>query len=390
MLNQNFIFSKKRSDRIMRHLLFWIALAVYFALLQAANPTLKPASSYFSNLPYAFLRSFLLQVPQAFGAYFILYLIVPMYIAKRELLTAIISLIIVWVACAFINIQLSKNVLPYVTGWILPGKFYRELVAPPMPGFIVALFSVTKGVFTGAGFLFMLRYVKQWYMKEQRNLQLQKENTESQLKLLTAQVHPHFLFNTLNNIYSQTQTESPKGSKMIMELSDMLRYILTEGRKPLVPLQKELAMIQDYINLEKIRYGNKLDLHLSIPSDVGQLQIAPLLLLPFAENCFKHGASRFLVDPWINLTIEINGKCLTMKIMNGKETNHTDLQPKSGTGINNVRKRLELLYPGKHELQIRDEPEVFVVNFSLELTEEKKVSIPMAEAGSAAIDVGYA
>ncbi|KIC91661.1 hypothetical protein HY58_05370 [Flavihumibacter sp. ZG627] len=241
----------------------------------------------------------------------------------------------------------------------------------------------------GAGFLFMLRYVKQWYMKEQRSMELQKENAESQLKLLTAQVHPHFLFNTLNNIYSQTQTDSPKGSKMIMELSDMLRYILAEGGKALVPLNKELDMIQDYINLEKIRYGNKLDLHLSIPTDANHLYIAPLLLLPFIENCFKHGASRFLHSPWINLKIEISGRHLTMKLMNGKESNQPNSQDRSGTGINNVQQRLKLLYPGKHDLQISDETEVYVVNLRLELTEEIKFVSPNSETMTPLIHVDY-
>ena len=390
MFNQHFIFSEKRSDRIKRHLLFWIALSVYFALLQAANPTLKPTSSYISNLPAAFTRSFVMQIPQAFSAYTILYLVLPWYFKKRQLLAVVLLLIVTWVVCAFLNIQVSEKLLPAFSGWILPDNLYRYLDVAPKPPLFIALFAVTKGVLFGAGFLFMLRYVKQWYMKEQRNMQLQKENTESQLKLLTAQVHPHFLFNTLNNIYSQTQTDSPKGSKMIMELSDMLRYILAEGGKALVPLNKELAMIQDYINLEKIRYGNKLDLHLSIPNDTSNLQISPLLLLPFVENCFKHGASRFLNSPWINLKIEINGRLLTMKLMNGKESQQQNLQQKSGTGINNVRQRLQLLYPGTHMLQINDEADVFVVNLSIELSEEKPVASSTNETITTAMSIGYA
>ncbi len=374
MLHQHFIFSEKRSDRIRRHLLFWIALAVYFGLLQAANPMLKPASSYFSNLPAAFTRSFFMQVPQAFAAYTILYLVVPWYLNKRQLWPVVLSLLITWFICALINVQISSNLLPVISGFILPQNLHRYVDAAPPASLVISLFAVTKGVLFGAGFLFMLRYVKQWYMKEQRSMELQKENTESQLKLLTAQVHPHFLFNTLNNIYSQTQADSPKGSKMIMELSDMLRYILAEGGKSLVPLKKELAMIQDYINLEKIRYGNKLDLHLSIPTVTGHLHIAPLLLLPFVENCFKHGASRFLTSPWIRLIIEIDGRQLTMNLMNGKEANQPDLTPRSGTGINNVRQRLKLRYPGKHDLQISDEAEVFVVNLRLQLTEEKQMA----------------
>jgi LytS/YehU family sensor histidine kinase len=154
---------------------------------------------------------------------------------------------------------------------------------------------------------------------------------------------------------------------MIMELSDLLRYILAEGGKPLVSLKKELTMIENYINLEKIRYGNKLDLHLSVPQKTGKLGIAPLLLLPFVENCFKHGASKFLKSPWVNLTIEIAEQTLVMKLMNGKDNNQPSHHPKSGTGIENVKKRLQLLYPDQYELEIVDEDDVFIVNLRLVL-----------------------
>ena len=103
-----------------------------------------------------------------------------------------------------------------------------------------------------------------------------------------------------------------------MGLSDILRYILYEGQKPVVPLKQELAMVTEYISLEKIRYGNKLDAYEMTPENTDGLYIAPLLLLPFAENCFKHGGSSMLQSPWINLTIEVNGTTLTMKLMNGK------------------------------------------------------------------------
>jgi hypothetical protein len=374
MLSYNFIFSEKRSDRISRHLLFWIGLSAYFTLLHAGNPILKPQSSYISNIPAVFVRNLMMQIPQAFCAYAILFVSLPLFFKKGSLALPIIITTGIWVASAAVSNLVTNFVTPQVVNWLLPEKWHRSLPVQPIPNLISKLFSVNKGVFTGAGFLVMLHFIKGWYMKEQRNLQLQKENTMSQLKLLTAQVHPHFLFNTLNNIFSQTQNESPKGSKMIMELSDMLRYILTEGRKPLVPLQEELSMIKDYINLEKDRYGNKLDLHLSIPTDTGYLQIAPLLLLPFVENCFNHGVSNSLTAPWINLKIRVSGGQLTMKLMNGKDCSQQNKQSMWGCGIKNVRKRLEHLYPEKHELQISEGPDVFVVNLRLELTEWKPLS----------------
>jgi LytS/YehU family sensor histidine kinase len=218
-----------------------------------------------------------------------------------------------------------------------------------------------------------VKAMKNWKLREERNLQLMREKADAQLQLLTAQIHPHFLFNTLNNIYSQTQLESPKGSEMIMELSGLLRYILYEGRNAQVPLDHELQMIVDYINLEKIRYGNSLQLHLDLPERTNHLYIAPLLLLPFVENCFKHGASKQLHTPWIDLSITVHGDTMHMELLNGKSAG-SPRQRIGGIGIGNVMNRLRLLYPGKHELNIEESDDTFSVNLEIELKEESDLA----------------
>ena len=374
MLSQHFIFSENRRDRILRHLLYWLVWGSYFVILHIASPMLKPVAPHFINVPFPVAEGILFLLLQAPITYITLYFILPIYLKERKLVKTIAWFIVCWGIYYFIYQYALQYVVPKILDWVLPEKYLLGTQRTADVRYFQGILGVFLGGFSSTAFIAGFKYVKQWHLKEQRNIQLQKENTESQLQLLTAQVHPHFLFNTLNNIYSQTQTESPKGSKMIMELSGMLRYILAEGNKARVPLQKELAMTQDYIHLEKIRYGNKLDLHVSIPDDTDNLEIAPLILLPFVENCFKHGASKFLKSPWINLQIEMNGRKLIMKLMNGKASDLPPVHPHSGTGINNVKKRLELLYPDKHQLQITDEPEVFVVNLSLELTESKPKS----------------
>ena len=366
-----FIFSEKRSDRVKRHLLFWLVWGTYFAFLHAANPVLKPESSYFQNLPFTLTESILLLIPQMVITYLTLYFILPLY-TKRSKIIAVIFLVLAWVMSSFLTMVMLKEINPPILNWVLPGKYLRHTQRPPEVSFYMGIILAGKGVFTSTAFALFLKFTKQWYLKEQRNIQLQKQNTEAQLQLLTAQVHPHFLFNTLNNIYSQAQNESPKSSKMIMGLSELLRYILYEGRKPLVPLDKELQMILEYINLEKIRYGNKLDLHYLVTDKTKDVYIAPLLLLPFVENCFKHGASNMLQNPWINLTIEIKDTTLVMKLMNGKSGYNDITSKKHGIGISNARQRLELLYKGKYELQIREEEDVFIVDLKIQLVKMKE------------------
>lgn len=362
-----FIFSEKRSIRIKRHILFWILWWLYFGAMHAAKPFLKPESSFFLRTEFAYAETFLMLIPQVIVAYLILFFVLPMYTQKGKILQPIFWGIVSWFACGALNLFMVQRINPVILDWLLTDEQMLNTERLPQTSFYMAIMSTWKGALSGTAFVVGIHYIKQWYLKEQRNLQLEKENMEAQLQLLTAQVHPHFLFNSLNNIYSQALNESPKSSEMIMGLSDLLRYILYEGRKPLVPLDKELQMILEYINLEKIRYGNKLDLHYLVTGKTTGIYIAPLLLLPFIENCFKHGASTMLKNPWINLTCELKDTTLVMKLMNGK-TNAKDIPTsKTGIGINNVRQRLELLYKNRYDLQIREEEDVFIVDLKVEL-----------------------
>jgi sensor histidine kinase YesM len=370
MISKRLILSDKSSDRIKRHLLFWFCWWLYSTTMHAANPMGRPEISYFRNIPFTMAEAILLLVPQVVLTYYMLYFVTTNFLLKKKYWLAFAWTIPGWFVAVLITMLMVKNLNAEILSFFLAGKYLVNTTRPPVDNFFMGLMLASKAAPTIAAMAVGIKFIKHWYLKEQRNMQLLKENAEAQLQLLTAQVHPHFLFNTLNNIYSQTQTESPLGSKMIMELSDLLRYILAEGNKPLVPLRKELAMIKNYMDLERIRYGNKLDLHVSLPDKTGNLHIAPLLLLPFVENCFKHGASKFLKFPWVNLKIELYEKSLTMKLINGKDLHQSSEITRSGTGINNVKKRLDLLYSGQHDLEIIDEPEVFVVNLKILLCEK--------------------
>lgn len=376
-----FFLSGERKYWILRHLSFWFFWGLYFSLVRELNPMYFKQNGHFPNVYITLGEGFLFILPQAILVYPLLYFILPRYVFPAKYLKASIWIILF----LFFTILGSAALLIYVpwhTAAWLTWRGQKQLFegVPTTIKWFLAYLSAMQGGLTAAALAASFKMFKHFYVKNLRNLQLQQENTQAQLQLLTAQVHPHFMFNTLNNIYSQTQKESPRGSKMIMELSELLRYILTEGNKPLVPLEKELAMISNYIALEKIRYGNKLDVHLSLPEKTREMEIAPLLLLPFVENCFKHGASKFLRSPWVNLKLEISDDSLVMKLMNGKDIQNQNKLPKSGTGIYNVRKRLELLYPGKHELDITDEPDVFVVKLRLVLTRNAGKVNPVAEA----------
>src|SRR6185503_16962132 len=185
--------------------------------------------------------------------------------------------LIFFLGAACISVILSATIIPVIQksilGVVQTGRSVRIRESARVH---LALLAGLRGAITIGGIAAAIKLMKYWYVKEQRNLQLKKENAESQLQLLKAQVHPHFLFNTLNNIYSYSQNTSPVAAKLVSGLSDLLRFMLYEGDKQVVPLSKELKMVKDYINLEQIRYGNKLDIHLDLPEKTNDLFIAPL------------------------------------------------------------------------------------------------------------------
>ena len=379
MNNQSIIFSNRKQDRIWRHLLFWSVWAPYFILLHVASPSLKPEASNFNNIPFTATECFFILACQVPITYLTIYGILPFFSQKKQILKGLILMVVAWGLHYWIFRNVYKHYFPAFLDFLLPDIYMAHTQRPESVTDFMSLLAVFMGALTSTAFVAAFRTIKQWYQKEQKNIELQKQNAESELQLLTAQVHPNFLFNTLNNIYFHTREESPGGSKMILELGNVLRYILAEGSRQQVPLQKELDLIREYMNLEKIRYGNRLAMHLSMPQDAHHLYIAPLLLLPFVENCFKHGASRFLSEPWINLQIKIHQQQLEMKLINGRAPQPPELPMRSGTGIENVRKRLQLLYPGIHQLTIVEDATVFEVILKLKLN---PVTTPVQYAGT--------
>ena len=360
-----FIFSDERRYRIRRHVAFWVfwwlSQGFLYSFLQVHG-----IRSYFQRLPVSITESLVFMINHMFLGYALMYFVIPKFILKQRYWRAIGWTTILFLLTALISTFIGLVVLPplRVELFGIPRESPGDTVSTRV---FLSLLAGLRGGITIGGIAAAIKLMKHWYIKEQRNLQLQKENVESQLQLLKAQIHPHFLFNTLNNIYSYTQKSAPEAARMISGLSDLLRFMLYECNQPTVALSKELTMLQDYIELEKIRYGNKLEVHTSLPDDTANLQIAPLLLLPFVENCFKHGTSHVLEHPWINLEVRVQQRELTMKLMNGKVAGASTSNPYHGIGINNVKRRLELLYPWKHDLTITDDEDVFIVNLRVQL-----------------------
>ena len=225
------------------------------------------------------------------------------------------------------------------------------------------------------GLLLSLKTLKNWYQKQLENETLTREKTNAELQLLKAQIHPHFLFNTLNNIYSFTLSKSPLAAELVQKLSDMLNYMITDCNRVLVPLEKEIQLLKDYIGLEKVRYGDRLDIQMHVNGNYNNKMIAPLLMIPFVENCFKHGASMMRGKQWMHLIININENNLDFNLSNSKPSTSNTIKDKKGIGLLNVQKRLVLLYPGKHQLLIKTTDNTFSVELTIELQTQPVTTI---------------
>ncbi|MBS1620964.1 MAG: histidine kinase [Bacteroidetes bacterium] len=343
----SFIFSPRY--RLLRHMVFWLADTVVFTFVFRAD----------FGLGSQLLLSLIWTALHMAYAYPVMYVFIPRFLLKEKL-------------GQFILIMISWAVLGWFWNHICRKYIYSYFIALIVGQSMTVDNTWSAGSFLSivviAGIGSTIVLFKYWIKKQRDFLNAEKEKINAELQLLKAQVHPHFLFNTLNNIYSFSLRHSDKTPQMILKLSSLLSYMLYDCKSNEVLLEKEVEIMKNYIDLEKERYGGRLDVSINIEGDIGNKYIAPLLLLPFLENAFKHGTSEQLEKPWLSMEIFCKQDIFRCKIVNSK--NEDELPSNKGIGIDNVRRRLNHIYPGKHELKISDEGNFFIVSLLIELNRE--------------------
>jgi two-component system LytT family sensor kinase len=241
----------------------------------------------------------------------------------------------------------------------------------------VSLFSISKllvrgfYLFANAAIAVIIKLTKMWYQNESRLREMQSVRLESELKMLKDQLNPHFMFNTLNNLYGLVERNPKHAQEMILGLSRILHYMLHESNHSFVPIRKEMNCVRDYIELEKIRYPGNLSVSINEEENIGSLNIVPLVIFPFVENSFKHGASETPGSTFINIDCSTYKEDFVFKIENARGTIKSDVPTTGGIGLNNVRRRLELLYGEDHSLQILDGHDTFLVVLKIKMSRLK-------------------
>ncbi len=383
MSQHDFIFSNHIRHRIARHAAFWFTCWIFFLISFYIPFCVFPAwdtekftvsVARIGLLKWLWLRLFnstLTLIPLLAFAYTIIYFVLPRHFFNKKN----------WIVTTVLFAAMLMLILAaqYFSTWLAAWNAVKVNPARVMPGPENIISHITKIVLFNypivAGFAVIIKMMKTGWLKQQETHQIAREKANAELQLLKAQIHPHFLFNTLNNIYFFTLTSPQKAPEILVKLTDLLRYILNECSRPLVPLEKELNMIEDYMALERIRYGDRLKMELEVTGDFSNMMISPLLLIPLVENSFKHGASKMLTQPWVNLIITIEGRCLYFLLSNSKPDEIILSRHNGQIGLNNVKKRLQLLYPAAHELNIAEGSKSFEVFMKISLEESNKMAV---------------
>jgi sensor histidine kinase YesM len=386
MTINDLIFSNERCIRITRHILFWFCWYLYLVTTQLRN--ISPEDIGMNNfIIYQLGVSANRLLLQIIFCYTTIYFLIPRFVQKKKYKLLI---------TAFTLFLIGMYWITYLA-YTYTSPFFRGLAGlPPLTPFLTKYYILYSHIhFTGSlvacSIILAIKFYKNWYKKQRENELLINENTQAELQLLKAQVHPHFLFNTFNNIYALTLDDSPKAGITIKKLSGMVHYMINEGAESLVPVNKEVKMLLDYIGLEKIRYGERLNMTIEIKQAHNDNRlIAPLLMLPFVENCFKHGASKTMNKAVIQLFIETTNDWLDLKISNTRPALSEKPDDRKKIGLQNVQKRLELLYPGKHHLDIQSTEVSFTVHMKVKLEISYRTIVPSEPTSTHREKISYA
>ena len=344
-------------SRLIRHALFWIGYIIVWAI---------PYCSLEGDC-VTMLWDILLLMPVKMGAvYFSIYVLLPKYLLKRKYPT----FFFLFFFSAILFGLIHRAVQFFMVGPLYYPEVYMGVVFWDWSHLLYGILNVYTIVAVAAA----IKLLKQSYNNQQKAQQLANEKLDAELKLLKAQIHPHFLFNTLNNLYALALDQSERTAEGILKLSNLLDYMLYECNVPYISLDKEINLIENFIELEKLRYGDRLDVAFIVSGKASGKLISPMLILPFVENSFKHGSSTKLENTRIRIELKVGINAIDLEVENSKSENKVmDEQGYSeGIGLNNVKRRLDLIYPNRYDLLIEERKNVFKINLHLDMIQGKK------------------
>lgn len=331
------------NQRIVYHSLLWMAYIFAFATIQSLVSN--------GHFLYFLGNQLILAFFYAVGVYFNMLYLIPNYLTDKKY--GIYAILVTLTVFTITPLQL----------------FFLVLKSPEYRPYIVdnlVYYYILSFLFIGTTTI--TKIISDWLRHQRERKELETQTMQSELRFLKSQINPHFLFNTLNNLYALTLKKSDKAPEIVIKLSEMMRYMLYECNEKWVPLYKEVNYLKNYMDLERLRQGKNVKITFEVAGNIHQQRIAPLLFITFIENSFKHGLSNQIDEGFVNILMNVENEQLQLFIENSKPSVPAQFHKDSGgIGLVNVRRRLDLLYPKQYELNIDDNPKTYAVNLEINL-----------------------
>ncbi|WP_158266923.1 sensor histidine kinase [Chitinophaga niastensis] len=304
-----------------------------------------------------------------FFLYFIFYFVMPHLFMKGRIIAGMLGLLLPFIVWNFINYGIcsfiARNFAIHNQEILLP-------VHRLMQGNLMDALSIRRALQLSPGTLMVIapsmsvKLLLNTFRAYTRTLRLERDNLRLEIDFLKSQLNPHFLFNTLNNIYALSIKNDSLAADFILNLSNMMRYTLYESNIEKVFLSKEVNFLKNYVTLESIRYGKNATITFECDDEkITDQRVAPLLMFPFIENAFKHCQSATIKNCWINISLKLEDNRLLFASVNSKEPGYYNKKEIGGIGIENSRRRLAILYPEKHHLKIEDKHDYYKIEMCL-------------------------
>ncbi len=347
-----FLFHTELKYRLSRHIAFFVLLVTVFTLVLYSR---SDAHSVWYFLKITFVNALIFL---GYG-YLTVFLLVPLFLPSHKYFYFAVS----FLGLGFLLSALKLSVSDFI--------FYSSIAPEIMgsKGILNVRFILvnTKDMSFIAGLFVVVKFTKDWLIVENQSKSLQKKYDDLNLRMLQSHFEPHFLFNTLNNLYALSLGNPDKTLEVIRRFKRVLQFAITESRASKVPLQHEIEMIQNFVEIEQIRYGTRLRLNFRTTGNWENLEIAPLLLFTLVENCFKHGSSSDAGNPWIEISLKCTDGKLVFETRNSIPKLNPIPEPNQEKGLRRLRTRLGLIYPDKYLLELHEESERFDVKLELNL-----------------------
>ena len=326
----------------LSHTIFWSCyfLAIFFYFSETLVGT------------QLWVKAFTSGFYQMILVYLNIYWLTPKFFFKNKYSKYFLLMSVLFVAVVWLRVNTDAWLFPNLDD-PYPNKSVAHYVGVSVTLFIIVTMTAT------------LRFMQERVTQDKKRQELLAKQLDAELKFLKTQINPHFLFNALNNIYALTYTNSKDAAPMVLKLSNILRYILYEGKDKMVMLGKEIDYIRDYIALMSMEAENVDNIRFEVNGDLEGKGIEPMLFIPFIENAFKHSNALSDPDGVLNIQFDIKAEHLEFNIENSKSSKDQKKDKAGGIGLENVKRRLELIYPKKHNLRIDDQQSCFIANLQI-------------------------